>query len=187
MVKIDSIKMSATVDWDRADGGYTFLIPTVLMVVLQLWAVVGSSTHPVTTNSGYLSEGILDLAVMARNIKPVWPYPRDLFNERVQMDGTFLGQWQQYRNYSEVYLPPTGQFSNVADIGFDKTCDVDLQLAPEWTSIDGYYSYLGSALRDCTPERPLQVCSELASIRLSLPVVLTWNIVLCSQLPTPSC
>ena len=167
-VKNISIKMGATMDWMAL---YTFLIPTVLMVVLQLWAVLDSSTHPVTTTSGYLSEGILDLAVMARDMKPVWPYPRDLFNERVQIDAGFLGEWQQYRNYSEFYT--SNGVSGVADIGFDKTCDTDLELAPDWTSIDAYYSYLGSALRSCTPERPLQVCSEFAAIHLSLCVVLT--------------
>ena len=68
--------MIASLDWEGLFCG--FLIPTLFMVALQLWAIFDSSIHPVTTTSEYLSPSIYKLALLADKIKPEWPYAAEI-------------------------------------------------------------------------------------------------------------
>ena len=58
--RADCVLVTHEVNWDEA---YTQLVPVVVMVVLQLWAVLGSSHHPISMPEGSgVSEAVAALA-----------------------------------------------------------------------------------------------------------------------------
>ena len=68
-------KLSARYDWSEicSDG-----IPILLLAILQLWVLFGSTTHPITTDDGS-SAAIAALAQLSLDLTPEWPYPSDVF------------------------------------------------------------------------------------------------------------
>ena len=67
----------ATIDWMIC---YTCAIPIVVVVVIQVWAIVDSTLHPITTNSGVAQViyAVAKYASASLDIKEAWPYPAQL-------------------------------------------------------------------------------------------------------------
>ena len=164
--------------WEELCAGQ--LLPTLVMVVLQLWAILDSSTHPVTTTgSTELSASILALAQLAGQMQPEWPYPRDRFSQDLFLQLRSWGETSLYTDYTQAYAgsPDAGGYwTGYTDIGYSTSCAVDLEASVAKGTLDaatvteakgpeGYYDYF-APIRDCTPVRPLQVmmsrsaCSE---------------------------
>lgn len=95
--------MIASIDWEGLFCG--FLIPTLFMVVLQLWAIFDSGTHPVTSTSDNLSSSIYQLALLAEKIKPEWPYDAQI--STLEFQGQLL-----FVDYPLDGLSLTNEFSN---------------------------------------------------------------------------
>ena len=175
------ITFTHEIDWDAA---VAFLLPTVMVAILQLWAILDSSTHPVTTTgSTELSASILALAQLAGQMQPEWPYPRDRFSQDLFLQLRSWGETSLYTDYTQVYVSSYtaergrfGSFTGDTDIGYSTSCAVDLEASVAKGTLDaatvteakgpeGYYDYF-APIRDCTPVRPLQVmmsrsaCSE---------------------------
>ena len=71
-----AFNVHACLDWE---GFYINLSPIVLLVMLQLWAIMDTTTHPITTDSGaQLSGAINALAESAVELAPSWPFPDSL-------------------------------------------------------------------------------------------------------------
>ena len=82
------------------------------MVVLQLWAIFGSSIHPVTTTSGNLSPSIYQLALLAEKIKPEWPYAGELSLNEFQATLRRSEDSSSASDYLMDGLSLTNEFSN---------------------------------------------------------------------------
>ena len=137
--------------WEELCAGQ--LLPTLVMVVLQLWAILDSSTHPVTTTgSTELSASIFALAQLADQMQPVpplcfpcaltlsrqvWPYPGDAslsgFQDALK-NGKYLTDGLTLTNdYDASYVFAFGNsgncYINVADAIFQdpsELCCLDL-------------------------------------------------------------
>ena len=136
--KFQRIRMRGETAWSDV---YTFLIPTALMVVLQLWDIFDSPTHPVTTTpDGQLGESIFSLAQLGSTIRPEWPLPEDRFSFPAAENTQRLARYLTYRNFSEVWGDDGQSFTGVVDLGVNRFCDVDYS-ATLPVHAHSYYDY----------------------------------------------
>jgi len=56
------------------------LVTVTLLVGLQLWAITGSTTHPITAleDDGVLRSAVISLAKLSLDLSPTWPFPGDV-------------------------------------------------------------------------------------------------------------
>jgi hypothetical protein len=82
------------------EGLRVTLLPIVVMIILQVSAILGSSTHPITMleNDAAVSKSVLDLAVHASRLKSIqalpdagWPFPGTVASFNAEEGTDFLG------------------------------------------------------------------------------------------------
>jgi len=82
------------------EGLRVTLLPIVVMIILQVSAILGSSTHPITMleNDAAVSKSVLDLAAHASRLKSIqalpdagWPFPGTVATFNAEEGTDFLG------------------------------------------------------------------------------------------------
>ena len=123
------------------------------MVVLQLWAILDSTLHPITTNDSGVALTILGVAQYAGSgsldPKEGWPYGNTA-SGTIIVNLKFLAHAFIYTEFTNYTHPEYRQA-----IGPDpSSCKVVLSNL-NMTQPSDYHTQIGNLLRSCVPERPV--------------------------------
>ena len=158
-----AFNVHACLDWE---GFYINLSPIVLLVMLQLWAIMDTTTHPITTDSGaQLSGAINALAESAVELAPSWPFPDSGFDSYAQglaMESAFNG----------LLNCGVGSGGTWGWLCVPQGCKTKLENTVTQSGITngtGYYHQIVLPLRECVPKRPLSAFGE-CSVHSPTPV-----------------